>query len=294
VVDDFLAPVVAQKMRAAAESHLGDAYWHSPLTHSDWDYWYVPDQYTYLRTLPERIIGERLTDEFRTAIDDWARERLGLAAHRHCYLSLYVDGCRQRQHNDAGNGRFGFVYSLTRDQRRTTGGETLLWCDRGNSASRVHIPSSAVDFYDSIEPRFNRLLVFDDRVPHAVELVEGSMDPLEGRLVIHGHIREVGPIVSGGVSFDDALTAAHRVACEQAAELGDALRCYHGVVTVRLSVEPEGTVVDAHIVLDRLRRLRRGGPEIPEVLAGLLQRAAELRFTPGALPATVTLPFAFG
>jgi len=136
--------------------------------------------------------------------------------------------------------------------------------------------------------------VFDDRVPHAVELVEGSMDPLEGRLVIHGHIREAGPIVSGGVSFDEALAAAHRVAREQAADLGDALHCFHGVVTVQVSVQPDGTVVEAHIILDRLQRLRRGGPDIPDVVARLLQRAAELRFPPSTEPATVTLPFAFG
>jgi len=124
-------------------------------------------------------------------------ETLGLRPAKASYLSLYVDGCRQNQHNDSTNGRFGFVYSLTRNSRRTSGGETLIWREDDYFETRIHRPCSGSDFFQSIEPRFNRLLVFDDRMPHAVQLVEGNMDPLDGRIVIHGHIREAEPIVKG-------------------------------------------------------------------------------------------------
>ena len=55
-------------------------------------------------------------------------------------------------------------------------------------------------FFASIEPNFNRLVVFDDRMPHGVERVDGSMDPVEGRFVLHGHLRDKGAIVSGALT----------------------------------------------------------------------------------------------
>ena len=38
-------------------------------------------------------------------------------------------------------------------------------------------------FIDTVEPRFNRLTVFDPRFPHGVRPVKGTRDPLKGRLV---------------------------------------------------------------------------------------------------------------
>lgn len=38
-------------------------------------------------------------------------------------------------------------------------------------------------FLDVVEPRFNRLTVFDPRFPHGVRPVAGTRDPLKGRLV---------------------------------------------------------------------------------------------------------------
>jgi Rps23 Pro-64 3,4-dihydroxylase Tpa1-like proline 4-hydroxylase len=43
-----------------------------------------------------------------------------------------------------------------------------------------------------VPPLFNRLTVFDPRVPHGVPVVEGTRDPREGRLVLHGWF-QVGP-----------------------------------------------------------------------------------------------------
>ena len=52
VVDDFMPSTVALEMRATAEMYLGNPYQHSLKTHANWDYWYVPGLYTYLRTDP--------------------------------------------------------------------------------------------------------------------------------------------------------------------------------------------------------------------------------------------------
>src|SRR5208283_5534750 len=109
-------------------------------------------------------------------------------------------GCRQGLHNDARNGRFAFVYSLTRDQRRTVGGETLVFREEDPFRSKLAAASAGRHFYDTIAPKFNRLIVFDDRLPHGVERVEGSMDPVEGRFVLHGHLSETGTMSTGALS----------------------------------------------------------------------------------------------
>jgi 2OG-Fe(II) oxygenase superfamily len=294
VIDDFMPSTVALDMRNAAEAHLGNPYRHSLSTHMDWDYWHVPGLYTYLRTQPAKVLGAQLAGMFHERLSGWTAERLGLLPNRDCYLSLYVSGCRQSQHNDAANGRFGYVYSLTKNERRTTGGETLIWNEENYFETRMHRPSWGSAFFQAVEPRFNRLLVFDDRMPHSVQLVEGNMDPLEGRLVIHGHIREAGPLVSGPLPREALLTAAEQLASAYSTDLGSAARTYHGPATVRFTVQSDGSVAGASLILDRVRRLGGRGPSVDEMLAGLVARVAHLEFEPSSAETTIILPFGFG
>jgi hypothetical protein len=149
-------------------------------------------------------------------------------------------------------------------------------------------------FFQSIEPRFNRLVVFDDRMPHAVQLVEGNMDPAEGRIVIHGHIREAGPVVCGPLPHEVVRKIADRLASEYSAHLGDALNVYHGPAAVRFTVQPDGAVVGARIILDRVRRLRGEAPAVREMLAGLVSRISKLHFPDASEETVITLPFGFG
>jgi 2OG-Fe(II) oxygenase superfamily len=294
VIDDFLPSGQAQEMRGAIEAHFGGTDRHSRDTHMIWNYWHVPSLYTYLRTLPELVLGPQLADSFHTSLFKWSIETLGLGASKSAYLSLYVAGCRQGQHNDAANGRFGFVYYLTKNVRKTSGGETLIWREDDYLGARMFRPSAGENFFHSIEPRFNRLLVFDDRVPHAVQMVEGNMDPLEGRIVIHGHIREVGPIVHGPLPRDVVQEIANQLAIGYSAELGHALMIYHGPAVVRFTVRPDGTVANARLILDRVKRLRGEGPSVQEMLTGLVTRISLLHFPGSDEETIVTLPFGFG
>jgi hypothetical protein len=294
VIDDFMPSSLAQEMRAALEEHLGNPYQHSPKTHADWDYWYVPGLYTYLRAVPEKIIGPALAESFHDHLSKWSSETLGLRPGNASYLSLYVDGCRQNQHNDSTNGRFGFVYSLTKNSRRTSGGETLIWREDDYFETRMQRPCSGSDFFQSIEPRFNRLVVFDDRMPHAVQLVEGNMDPLEGRVVIHGHFREAEPIVQGPTPYEVALDMANRLADAYSNELGNALMIYHGPAAVRFTVRQDGSVAGARLILDRVKRLRGEGAVVQEMLARLVDRISNLRFPQSSAESTITFPFGFG
>jgi len=293
VVDDFMPPSEALEMRSAAETHLGNPYQHSMGTHANWDYWYVPDLYTYLRADPEKVLGARLTGAFQSRLVQWTAENLGHVPARGCHLSLYVSGCRQAQHNDAANGRFGYVYSLTKNDRRTSGGETLIWKEANYFESRMDQPASGPAFYESISPRFNRLLVFDDRMPHAVQLVEGTMDPIEGRLVIHGHMHEAGPLISGPLSPGAVVAVAEELARTFSSELGALARAYRGPATIRLTVRPDGSVATAKLILDRVKRLRGQGPPAAEIVSRLVDLVTRLQFQSAAEDTNVVLPFAF-
>lgn len=52
-----------------------------------------------------------------------------------------------------------------------------------------------------VEPEFNRLTVFDPRLPHGVRPVRGTQDPREARLVLHGWFTEPTPFFTGKYFF---------------------------------------------------------------------------------------------
>ncbi|HVY60720.1 MAG TPA: 2OG-Fe(II) oxygenase, partial [Planctomycetota bacterium] len=109
--------------------------------------------------------------------------------------------CRQEMHADLPHGPWAFVFSLTRWAGRSfKGGETLLlrnevldfWSD---FVSERSVEEEAI--IRQVEPKFNRLTVFDPRIPHGVRRVEGTHDPRESRLVIHGWFVQPRPFVEG-------------------------------------------------------------------------------------------------
>ena len=59
-----------------------------------------------------------------------------------------------------------------------------------------------------VEPRFNRLTVFDGRYPHGVRVVEGTRDPVKSRVVLHGWFTEPAPF------FDGKSSACACIACQ--------------------------------------------------------------------------------
>jgi Rps23 Pro-64 3,4-dihydroxylase Tpa1-like proline 4-hydroxylase len=294
VVDDFLPLEVAQKMRACVDAHFAAPEAHRPETHQVWNYWHISELYTYLRTGPEKVIEHSLVSDFVDALRQWSTARLGLSAISWPYLSLYVNGCRQGWHNDALNGRFGFVYSLTRDIRATTGGRTVLLHEGDLFRSRMNTAAAGADFMTSIEPAFNRLVIFDDRVPHGVETVEGVMTPTEGRIVLHGHISDGGPIVDGPLDPEETvailLQAAQRFSVEAAARI----QLQHGPLVLRLEIGASGEVLVCEPVLDRVVTASATDVEWPGLLRLLVRRIRELRFPTADAATTVLQPFHFG
>jgi hypothetical protein len=294
VADGFLPAELAEAMRQDIEAHFADPLFHQAETHQVWNYWFVPELYTYLRTTPEKVINPDRVDAFLQRLRGWALGVLGMAAVTPPYLSLYIAGCRQGWHNDAANGRFGYVYSLTRNERHPTGGETLVMHEGDLFRDNMVRPAAGSGLYDAIEPRFNRLVVFDDRLLHAVERVGGVMDPVEGRIVLHGHISEAGIAVAGALPPDAVAqpiaTALNGFAADAAARAAS----YHGPLAVRLTIDPTGAVAGCTLLLDRVIHPDRGHTEWEPLRDQLLERLRHLKFPTAEGETSVIQPIVFG
>src|SRR5579871_1011613 len=294
MVDDFLPLDAAEAMRLDIDTHFGNSESHRPETHQVWNYWFVPGHYAYLRTTPQKLIRPDRVDNFMQVLRRWSAEALGLREVTWPYLSLYVSGCRQNLHNDSANGRFAFVYSLTRDRRTTSGGETLVLNEGDLFRNNVATAQSGPGFYTSIEPRFNRLVVFDDRMPHGVERVDGSMDPLEGRFVMHGHIRDKGAIVSGALTEEQVASVVLEALIDFSGEALARIRLYHGPVVFRLFIGASGSVKSCAVLLDRVTAIDANDLGWPKMLSSLVAKLTALKFPEASGETTVTQPVLMG
>jgi hypothetical protein len=280
----------AEQMRKVLEAHFSEPHRHTPEIHQVWNYWYVPQLYTYLRTNPDLVLGAELVSAFMDRLRIWAIHRLGTTEVTRPYLSLYVNGCSQGLHNDAGNGRWGYVFSLTRwEQRKFMGGETLLVKESNYwESDQIRLPNAGLGLYDLVPPHFNQLLVFDDRVPHAVPAVQGPMDPLEGRVVLHGHLREGAVVLRGGLKKEqvaEALGAPSKAFAETMRGLGGR---YHGIFSLRLVIAPDGTLTAIDLLADRVLKMSPAGPPADTISRELVRLITGTRF-PATSQETVTI-----
>jgi hypothetical protein len=305
IVDNFLPFDLATGMRADIEAHFTEPHAHHPDTHQLWDYCFVPQLHTYLRTSPERIIhGDRI-DAFMRTLQAWSIATLGMGNVAWPNLCLYVGGCRQTLHDNATAGRFGFVYSLTRNQRRTVGGEILVLREGEvrRRTSRSSLPggrpfgggaSAEGGLYEVIEPMFNRLVVFDGRLPYAVELIEGAMDPIEGCVMLHGHLGETGTIVTGDLPnevVEEALVALFRDFAERNSAR---IALYQGPLALRFVIGASGSVESCETLVDLVIHEDPRHSEWEPVRGDLVNRIRMLKFPPARGETVVTKPLILG
>jgi hypothetical protein len=294
VFDDFLPLATAQALRGGIDRHFAEPHRHRQETHQIWNYWFVPDAYTYLRTAAERILPFDAMRDFTLALQNFAATRLGLTHVTRPLLSLYVNGCFQAFHNDSTNGRFAFVYSLTKPQRSFTGGETLVWHEGDYFAEQFLKPLAATGLYQSIAPDFNRLVLFDDRMPHAVAPIFGRMDPAEGRLVMHGHIAEGPAHVAGTLTAAEAQAGVTAGIAALKADLGPLFRQFHGPLSLDLVVDAEGRVDGYGVLLNRLRPIGAQSVTVEQAVGAVLDRLDVMRFPASAGETEIKFPILFG
>jgi len=294
VVDDFLPLDLAEAMRADIDAHFASPGAHRAETHQVWNYWFVPELYTYLRTSPEKIIQPPSVQAFFDSLKFWSVQHCGMASVTWPFLTLYLPGCRQGLHNDSAGGRFGFVYSLTRNDRRTSGGETLIHHAGDPFRSKLTRAAAGRGYYEVIEPRFNRLVVFDDRLPHEVERIEGVMDPMEGCFVLHGHLSETGGIVTGALPAEAVAELLYAVVREAMVQGAPLLALHHGVLVLHLVIGPDGAVAACDVILDRVMHPDAGNADWPRWRQGLIAQLRGLRFAAGDGVTEVIQPLIFG
>jgi hypothetical protein len=293
VISDFTP--LAPQMREQIERHFRTPEKHGP-EHQVWNYWYVPDSYTYLRTNPEKVIERKLAEQFVAQITQFAMTQLGMDHVTWPFLSLYVDGCGQALHNDSRNGSMGYVFSVTKwDERTFSGGETLLFHEQDYWANgRFTAIGATSSFYDLVPARFNQLLLFDDRVPHSVPTVRGVVDPCDGRLVLHGHITARRILLRGPLQQPrHAQSAGARRLVELIKQLVEEHRGrVHGVATFEVRVDAEGTAHDVRTLIDRILPLP-GGMDTTNLVARIHEQLSTLRFDPADGESTLAVPFVF-
>ena len=294
VFDEFLPYGTAHALRGGIDRHFAEPHKHRVETHQIWNYWYVPDAYTYLRTSAERVLPFDALRDFSTALQDFAATRLGLTVVNRPLLSLYVNGCFQAFHNDSANGRFAFVYSLTRPERSFTGGETLVWREGDYFSEQFTKPLSGTGLYESLAPDFNRLVLFDDRMPHAVAPVFGRMDPAEGRLVMHGHISEGPAWVSGSLTGAAVQPAIAAGIAALRAELGPLFAQFHGPLSLDLVVDAAGRIDGYGVLLNRLRPIGAQSVTAEQAVAAVLDRLDLMVFPESDGETEIKFPILFG
>ena len=284
-VSQFFAE--ATTMRAALDARFKDPQANG----IPWNYFCVPRLYTYLKTHPREAIPATLFDRFMGVLRQWSLETLGLVPMGRPMLHLMVDGCKIELHNDFHNGVWGYVYSLTLWENRCfRGGETLLMKDGSASYKRHHVQGESL--YELIPAYFNQLLVFDDRIVHGTPAIEGSMDPLEARIALVGHLRASSIRVCGGLSAD----AASKVVLESMPRLAERIRHHkdvQGMITFRVTLRPAGTVESLVILTDNLVTASSGYEPCEPVAAvrsAIQQTLMGLKFPSGAAPSTLTIP----
>jgi hypothetical protein len=188
IVKDFWPR--AEEARARFEHFMGNPQSHTfGGPHQCWDFWYTPNVYCYLRTDPAKVLGRDLIDDFMQFFATFCQRELNDVKPLNPWMSLHLNGMRHEVHNDSCNGTYAYVYSLTRDVTSFTGGETCVARPGVFDALEPRRNNAWNGYFEVVPPTFNHLVLFDDRLAHMVPVVQGSMNPLRGRVCLTGHLR---------------------------------------------------------------------------------------------------------
>ena len=267
-----------------------------------WDYWHVPGQYSLMRTPADAFFPEKLYQELESRILDFGYQELGCRGISPIWLSYYVHGHRQEFHTDAPHGPLAFVLSLTDfENKRFSGGETMLlqehmlnfWKNNG-SKNAIELP----DILQLVSPNFNRMTVFDPRIPHGVRTVEGVSDPRDGRIVLHGWFTEPVAYFEGDIQEEiatDIVNAALGPLYQELTKLPEA----SGILNVCLVMDACGAIDTMTILTNTLQFTQQDIDRyeaIDCIIETIYDSLCTVSFAPaitGSSPVSMYLPFIF-
>jgi hypothetical protein len=255
-----------------------------------WDYWHVRSWFTYFRTPAAQYFPPEMYRDFRRHLMVWSEHTLGVKHYRPLWLSYYINGCYQGLHRDTANGPWSFVYCLSPEEtRRFVGGETLLAEPALTDYWQSRAFEPAVKIFETIRPTFNQLIVFDSRLLHGVTMVDGTMDPLEGRIVIHGWLVANGLLIKGAL----AKEIAGQVINQALLGLNVSLKQFqevNGLITARLCVSENGEVTSVEILSNTLMPTSSSRVAPEEMLQVINQSLEVVRFPSAGGRTWVTIP----
>jgi len=260
-----------------------------------WDYWYVKNQYQFLRTPAYHFFQEKIYSQFHSQLVQWGRENLGCHDVSPPWLSYYIDGMEQRPHSDVPHGPWAWVFSLSPAKKEFSGGETFIFKPQlldywNHFADEKNREQEA--YMDFVSPDFNRLIVFDPRFPHGVTQVRGTQDPLQARLVIHGWFVEPRPYVVGGLTTEQVQVAIESVIF-QVADVIQAQGDFHGTISLRMDVDKAGDVKKIAILTDTVLSLEANLSSKKFLNSWLLKNFRKVKFPKNRKSSQVTVPLLF-
>lgn len=243
IQDQFLTSSLAKKMRNEFQTRFENPL-HATSERFVWDLWNVKNQYRLLRTPFQGFFSEPTQNAFLKALTEWGRTHLGCQLISEPWISAYVDGCYQNLHSDVPHGPWSFVFSLTVPNKNSPfrGGNTLLAKNDLVSFAQsgaLHHSKEMNHFFHSVEPKFNRLVVFDPRYPHGVERVSNSEDLLESRLVIHGWFTDPRVMVEGPLTSRQIENSLQALITPW---LNENPNQWSGLLSLRLTILPSGSI----------------------------------------------------
>lgn len=263
-----------------------------------WDYWNIEGQYSLMRTPAARFFEPKLLQNFYERLLRFGREKLGCAGISPPWVSYYIDGCYQGFHADVPHGPWAYVFSLTPwKTRKFQGGETVLLRPEVLDYWNEFTPGRDIERHElelRVPAEFNRLTVFDPRIPHRVEQVTGVRDPLQARLVVHGWFTEPQPFIEGPLSRVQLQKGIAPLLRQVGALASGPARGLHGTLCIRFNVSPAGRPGPVQVLTENLRGGGLEGPHQRQItLETVASRIEDLRFPRSRGRTRVTLPLQF-
>jgi len=300
IVSDFLENAHVEDLRALYDHRFKDPRDTTP-ERFIWDYWHVPEQYTLMRTPAHIFFPEEMYQQLEDALLEYGQDVLGCRSLTQIWMSYYIDGHGQELHADVPHGPWAFTLALTDwTNRKFKGGETMMLQPHVLDYWHDFDAGSCYEYNNimqTIPQEFNQLTVFDPRIPHGVRRVEGTKDPMEARLVLHGWFAEPVPFFKGALEPEDAAEALDQALDALYNEL-DTVAEALGTVTVRVHVGGEtGAVESVSLLTDSLVVHPSVKEPFDEVRAAIFQviytNLKTALFPAAPEDSFITIPFVF-
>jgi hypothetical protein len=141
------------------------------------------DAYQFLSGSAERLFSHGLLQGLIERLEQWGREALDAGHVSTPHARVYINGCRRELIRDSVHAPWHYMLSLSTHRSPKTGRIRLL-ADNPEEPGRT----MSLERVLNLQMKFNELLVHNTAQAYAVEIVKGSMNPLEGAIFLDGYL----------------------------------------------------------------------------------------------------------